>query len=147
MTEETKTELLKLVRNEIDLGLTFMDTYRLASSADLVARRVHLSGLTSRFDVVHRGTRLGECTLQIPGRHNVLNAAGAMGAAVLLGVPLTEAAAALGTFTGVRRRFGMLLGRRLGRDLRRLLIGRPHAGGWMLGHVHSPLLQFSRVGR
>src|SRR2546429_864483 len=34
-------------------------TYGLASSADLVARRVHLSGLTSRFDVVHRGTRLG----------------------------------------------------------------------------------------
>src|SRR5207249_4245376 len=62
-------------------------TYGLASSADLVARRVHLSGLTSRFDVVHRGTRLGECTLQIPGRHNVLNALAAIGVGLDLEIP------------------------------------------------------------
>src|SRR6266581_2308271 len=42
-------------------------TYGLESGADVGARRVHLAGLTSRFEVVHHGTPLGECTLQIPG--------------------------------------------------------------------------------
>jgi UDP-N-acetylmuramate--alanine ligase len=54
-------------------------TYGLESAADLVARRLVLSGMTSRFEVAQRGTVLGECTLQIPGRHNVLNALAAIG--------------------------------------------------------------------
>ena len=49
-------------------------TYGLESGADLGARRLHLAGLTSRFEVVHHGTVLGECALQVPGRHNVANA-------------------------------------------------------------------------
>src|SRR5216110_1029851 len=80
-------------------------TYGLASSADLVARRVHLSGLTSRFDVVHRGTRLGECTLQIPGRHNVLNALAAIGVGLDLEIAFDAIQKALAGFTGVQRRF------------------------------------------
>src|SRR5437899_619748 len=42
-------------------------TFGLESSADLVARRLHLAGLTRRFEVVHRGPLLGPCPLQIPG--------------------------------------------------------------------------------
>src|SRR5881396_1159751 len=57
-------------------------TYGLESGADLVARRLHLSGRTSRFEVFQRGTSLGECTLQVPGRHNVLNALAAIGVAL-----------------------------------------------------------------
>src|SRR3989454_828350 len=40
-------------------------TYGLESAADLVARRLHGSGMTSRFEVFHRGSLLGECTLQV----------------------------------------------------------------------------------
>src|SRR5467141_10174 len=80
-------------------------TYGLASSADLVARRVHLSGLTSRFDVAHRGTRLGECALQIPGRHNVLNALAAIGVGLDLEIPFDAIQKALAGFAGVQRRF------------------------------------------
>src|SRR3989442_12700362 len=47
-------------------------TYGLESGADLVARRLQLSGLTSRFEALQRGAVLGECTLQAPGRHNIL---------------------------------------------------------------------------
>jgi len=54
-------------------------TYGLESSADLVARRVRLAGMTSRFEVYGHGALLGECTLAIPGRHNVLNALAAVG--------------------------------------------------------------------
>ena len=43
--------------------------------------------------------------LQVPGRHNALNAAAAFGVAIELGVAPQAAAAALGQFTGASRRF------------------------------------------
>src|SRR5712692_2249015 len=80
-------------------------TYGLESGADLVARRLHLSGLTSRFEVFQRGTSLGECTLQVPGRHNVLNALAAITVALDLEIPFLTIQKALGGFMGVQRRF------------------------------------------
>ncbi len=80
-------------------------TYGLESGADLVARRLHLSGMTSRFEVFQRGTLLGECTLRIPGRHNVLNALAALGVGLDLEIPFVTIQKALAGFTGVQRRF------------------------------------------
>ena len=80
-------------------------TYGLEASADLVARRVQLTGLTSRFDVYQRGAHLGECALQIPGRHNVLNALAAIGVGLDLEIPFATIQRALAGFAGVQRRF------------------------------------------
>ena len=80
-------------------------TYGLDSAADLVARRVSLSGMTSRFEVYQHGALLGECTLQIPGRHNVLNALAAVGVGLDLEIPFATIARALAGFAGVQRRF------------------------------------------
>ena len=80
-------------------------TYGLESSADLVARRLQLSGMTSRFEVYQRGALLGECTLQIPGRHNVLNALAAIGVGLDLEIPFVTIQKALAGFAGVQRRF------------------------------------------
>jgi UDP-N-acetylmuramate--alanine ligase len=80
-------------------------TYGLESGADLVARRLSLSGMTSRFEVFQRGSRLGECTLQIPGRHNVLNALAALAVGLDLEIPFVTIQKALAGFTGVQRRF------------------------------------------
>jgi UDP-N-acetylmuramate--alanine ligase len=80
-------------------------TYGLESGADLVARRLQLQGMTSRFDVYQHGTLLGECALQIPGRHNVLNALAAIGVGLDLEIPFVTIAAALAGFAGVQRRF------------------------------------------
>jgi UDP-N-acetylmuramate--alanine ligase len=44
-------------------------------------------------------------TLRVPGEHNVLNALAALAAARAAGVPLGEAAAAIGSFSGTGRRF------------------------------------------
>jgi UDP-N-acetylmuramate--alanine ligase len=44
-------------------------------------------------------------SLQIPGRHNVLNALAALGVADILGIALDRAAAALASFQGTGRRF------------------------------------------
>jgi UDP-N-acetylmuramate--alanine ligase len=80
-------------------------TYGLESGADLVARRVRLTGMTSRFEVFHRLSLLGELTLQIPGRHNVLNALAAVGVGLDLDIPFTAIQKALAGFSGVQRRF------------------------------------------
>ena len=80
-------------------------TYGLESGADFVARRLHLSGLSSRFEVFQRGTSLGECTLQVPGRHNVLNALAAIAVAHDLEIPFLTVQKALAGFAGVQRRF------------------------------------------
>src|SRR5207244_12892773 len=83
-------------------------TYGLESGADLVARRLHLSGLTSRFEVFQRGTLLGECALQVPGRHNVLNALAAIAVALDLEIPFLTIQKPLAGFTGVQRRFQVI---------------------------------------
>src|SRR5262247_474699 len=80
-------------------------TYGLESGADLVARRVRLTGMTSRFEVHGRGALLGECTLAIPGRHNVLNALAAIGVGLDLEIPFVTIQKALAAFAGVQRRF------------------------------------------
>ena len=61
------------------------------------------------FTVARRGTgeRAG-VKLRLPGRHNVSNALAALGAAVACGVPLAQAAEALGRYEGVRRRMDVV---------------------------------------
>lgn len=72
-------------------------TYRIV---DLVGAR---SGST--FSIVHDGKRLGQVSLPVPGAHNARNAAAAVAVACELGAGFSSAAAALGRFGGVARRF------------------------------------------
>ena len=85
-------------------------TYGLdAPSAHVRADRVALrpAGSTARVTMDVRGRRAGlELRLAVPGRHNLLNALAALGAASRLGVDPRAAADALGRFTGVERRYG-----------------------------------------
>ncbi len=83
-------------------------TYGLESGADLVARRLRLSGLTSRFEVFHRGGALGECALAVPGSHNVANALAAIGVGLDLEIPFATIQRGLAAFSGVQRRFQVL---------------------------------------
>jgi UDP-N-acetylmuramate--alanine ligase len=80
-------------------------TYGLESAATVTAHRLTLSGLSSRFEVLHRGHPLGECTLRVPGRHNVLNALAAIAVGLDLEIPFVTIQRALGEFSGVQRRF------------------------------------------
>ena len=80
-------------------------TYGLESNADLGARRLHHDGVTSRFEVVHQGTALGECRLRVPGRHNVANALAAIAVGLDLEIPFATIQKALAEFAGVQRRF------------------------------------------
>jgi UDP-N-acetylmuramate--alanine ligase len=80
-------------------------TYGLESGADLTARRLTFSGMQAQFEVLHRGKTLGAATIQVPGRHNVLNALAAVGVGLDLEVPFEQIRQALAGFAGVQRRF------------------------------------------
>jgi UDP-N-acetylmuramate--alanine ligase len=69
-------------------------------TGDVRADAVELFPLGSRFCVEGLEVELG-----VPGRHNVLNALGALAACREAGVALADAAPALGSFTGAGRRF------------------------------------------
>src|SRR3954463_13554252 len=66
--------------------------------ARLIARGLRTAGRGSSFDVVFDGDLLGGVVLQVPGRHNVLNALAAISSGVSLGAPFDGLARGLGTF-------------------------------------------------
>ena len=78
--------------------------YGTGDGLDVVVRDVRLGAGTAAGAVEVRGEIL-DVELSIPGVHNLLNAAAAIGVAHLLDVPLNTAAEALQSFGGVRRRF------------------------------------------
>ena len=80
-------------------------TYGLEAGADVTARRLQFAEMRSTFEVVHRGASLGTMNLQIPGRHNVLNALAATAVALDLEIPFEKIQSALAGFAGVQRRF------------------------------------------
>lgn len=81
--------------------------YGLHAGADLQAvETVPNSEGGFTFDAILDGRPLAQRVgLQIPGLHNVRNALAVLGAAERLGLPLDQAAAALGQFRGAGRRF------------------------------------------
>jgi UDP-N-acetylmuramate--alanine ligase len=92
-----------MARAAIDRGRTVVRVGE-RSDADVRAEDLRFKGALSSFAVVDRGRRLGEVTLQIPGRHYVLDALAALACGLRLGYGFTELARGLAAFTGTRRR-------------------------------------------
>ena len=78
------------------------------SRADLRLSRLEGNAEGSRADLALPDGRQVTLRLRVPGRHNVLNATGALGAVVALGGSVERALDALEQFTGVGRRFERL---------------------------------------
>jgi UDP-N-acetylmuramate--alanine ligase len=89
-------------------------TYGLDSvEADVTGRDVRLDAGSSAVSVVTRDREgrpavLGELGLNVPGRHNVLNALAAVAAGLELGLEFDAIAAGLAAFRGTARRFERL---------------------------------------
>ena len=80
-------------------------TYGIEADADLVATGIVLEGTRSRFSVIRRGSDAAlELTLNLPGRHNVLNALAAVAVAHELSVSDSDIADAFESFEGIGRR-------------------------------------------
>ncbi len=87
-------------------------TYGIDSDAQVRATNIESRGTTMCFDVLRKGAGgdlpvLSVC-LNLPGRHNVLNALAAIAVATELGVSDAAICKALSEFTGVGRRFSMV---------------------------------------
>ena len=80
-------------------------TYGTNSQAALRVTRVFSGHLATQFHLEYQGSDLGCFQLQIPGEHNVLNAAAAAAIGLELDVPADTIRDALAAFGGVDRRF------------------------------------------
>ncbi|NYT24895.1 UDP-N-acetylmuramate--L-alanine ligase [Alcaligenaceae bacterium] len=87
-------------------------TYGIDTEAQVMARNLRAQGTIMHFDVERHGATGAlpplSVKLNLPGRHNVLNALAAIAVATELGVSDDRIAAALETFKGVGRRFSMV---------------------------------------
>jgi len=80
-------------------------TYGLAADANLRADKIVIDGLSTRFEVIGDGQRLGTVAIPAPGVHVALNSLAAIGVALELGIDFAVAAQALAKFGGIQRRF------------------------------------------
>lgn len=82
-------------------------TYGLDERADLYADQIEAVGSAMRFVVHTRKQGIGsfEVTVNMPGRHNVLNALAVIGVALECGASIEAIQTGLRQFTGVGRRF------------------------------------------
>ncbi len=71
---------------------------------DLYAGEVTSVGLGSIFDVYYKRKRLGRIKLNVPGKHNVLNALAAVGVSLEAGIPFPYTAESLEAFRNASRR-------------------------------------------
>ncbi len=74
---------------------------QISADADYVLE--HLDN--GKFAVHHKGQRLGELSLRVPGNHNKMNALASIAVCMELGLSFEESANAISQFTGVARRF------------------------------------------
>ena len=92
-----------LARAARERGITVVGVGE-SAGADVRAVDLRFAGTTSTFTVHDADTALGEVTLQIPGRHYVLDALAALTVGLRLGHPFADLRTGLEGFTGTRRR-------------------------------------------
>jgi UDP-N-acetylmuramate--alanine ligase len=84
-------------------------TYGLDPAADLQANDLQpVAGGGSQVELIHWGLPACPLTLEVPGRHNVLNALAAIAAAVWCEVTIADACKHLSDYRGAARRFQLL---------------------------------------
>ena len=79
-------------------------TYGIDQAADFRAENLRFDGTGTRFTLRHNGDEGLDVHLNLPGRHNVLNALAAAAVAHELGVDMASIGASLSKFAGIGRR-------------------------------------------
>lgn len=92
---------------KIGKTVTHCQTYSYGTDpeTDLHIDQIQLSPSTSRARALWQGRNIGMLELQIPGHHNLMNAAAALAAGLSLGLPAARLLSGLATFRGAGRRF------------------------------------------
>jgi UDP-N-acetylmuramate--alanine ligase len=74
-------------------------------TADIYATNIELNPMSSNFTVWYENKTLGTITINMPGKHNVLNSLGAIAIGLDLNIPFDVIHSALNNFQGIERRF------------------------------------------
>jgi len=80
-------------------------SYGVSDGADLHIDHIQLMTMGSSARAVWKGKTVGHIELQVPGHHNLLNAAGVLATGLKLGFGAAELLTGLSTFRGTGRRF------------------------------------------
>jgi UDP-N-acetylmuramate--alanine ligase len=80
-------------------------TYGLSTEADFSAQDLQMSSAGVEFTALHHGKPMGKLRLHLPGRHSATNAMAAVAVGYELEIPFKQVSEALGSFTGIHRRF------------------------------------------
>lgn len=80
-------------------------TFGIEEPADVMASDIVPEKQSSVFTIEAYGTRYPEVRINVPGKHNVLNALAAFSAGLELGIEPARLIAGLGVYSGMRRRF------------------------------------------
>jgi UDP-N-acetylmuramate--alanine ligase len=94
-------KLVELVRQQKVKAVT----YGFSQEHDLYATHMKSDGFQSSFICNTREGKLGDFELNVPGRHNILNALACISLSLKLGIPYEVTFKSLKNFTGVKRRF------------------------------------------
>jgi len=78
--------------------------FGLTQQADIFAEQISFDNLSSEFDCVYKGSRLGRFFLPLGGRHNISNALAVVALGLQLGIDMETIRNALAKFRGARRR-------------------------------------------
>lgn len=92
---------VRSILNRVDRRVV---TYGTVRQARIRAEQIEQSGRTMRFDVFDGDTRLGEASVNAPGRHNVLNALATIAVGLELDMEFDAIKKGLASWSGVQRR-------------------------------------------
>lgn len=95
--ENIRNIVTKIERKYISYGLKY--------SADYMANNIETVGAKTSFDVIYKGKFLGRICLNIPGKHNVLNALATIAVCHHMGLTFEQIATGFTVFSGTKRRF------------------------------------------
>lgn len=80
-------------------------TYGFTNEAELYATNIRKGYMSLSFEVIYKGSNIGNFELPMVGVHNVLNSLSAIGVALELQMDVSEIRDALKGFNGIQRRF------------------------------------------
>ncbi len=83
-------------------------TFGWEPNLDYAPAQIQHEAASSSFSLLHRGKSLGQFTIHVPGRHNILNATAAIVAALEVGAKIPQIQEHLSQFQGAGRRFEIL---------------------------------------
>ena len=95
--ENTSSILSKIKRPLITFGIN--------EKAEIKASNLIFNENHSSFDLIINNKKIETINIQVPGKHNITNALGAISLALTLDIPISKIKSGLSNYNGVRRRF------------------------------------------